>query len=492
MALIDIAVRAAVMLATAWLVAMLMRRAAAATRHHVWTLAVVGALVMPFATAALPAWHLDLLPAQAGDSEEAAPHVDAHTVNPAPTSVPRDASINPAWVVLAWFTVAIVLLARVGAGIVAVRRLARHARPADARWRERFDAAAALAQVHQRVRLLVSRDIAVPMTWGGRRPFVLLPQEALDWADDRASVVLLHELGHVRRADWLTHVAAQVLASLHWFNPLAWVALRAMTRERERACDDFVLAHGARPSEYAQHLLDIARGGAAGARYAMAPAMARPSELEGRLLSILTPRHRVARRLVTQSLTAAAVGASLAIATAARHDQAPAAASAIAAPVPAASDWVVQLDDPPEEKRAASRARAGLQPLADAALTSRSEDTREKATLALALRSEPGVVDPLLRALKDPSSQVREKAALGLALRREARVVDSLLEAAADPDSQVREKVAIALGLSGDRRAIDALNKHLEDPDPQVREKAASGLMLFSLSSRAGGTAPKE
>ena len=492
MALIDIAVRAALMLATAWVVTVLMRRAAAATRHYVWTLAVVGALLMPVANAALPAWQLDRLPTQVGAYEPAAPHNDGGTAILAPPSVPRQASFNPAWVVLAWFTVAILLLARVGAGIVAVKRLARHARLADARWRERLHAAAALAQVHQHVRLLVSRDIAVPMTWGGRHPFLLLPQEALDWPDDRACVVLLHELGHVRRADWLTHAAAQVLASLHWFNPLAWVALRAMTRERERACDDFVLAHGARPSEYAQHLLDIARSAASGARYAIAPAMAQPSELEGRLLSILTPRHRVARRVVTQSLTAAAAGVSLAVATAAPHDQAAASRSAIAAPVSAAADWVVQLDDPPEEKRAASRARAALQPLADAALTSRSEDTREKATLALALRSEPGVIDPLLRALKDPSSQVREKAALGLALRREARVVDSLLEAAGDPDSQVREKVAIALGLSGDRRAIDALNKHLEDPDPQVREKAASGLMLFSLSSLARGTGTKE
>ncbi len=490
-ALLEVAVRAGLMLAAAWLGTSLMRHVAAASRHRVWTVAVLGALLMPIGVAVLPQWHLNLVPAETVVNPNRPGEDEAAGFTTSLRSAPRDESIDVSWVVLVWAGVTTALLARVAAGILAVKKLARHGLPADARWRERLNEALADAHVDRHVRLLVSRDIAVPMTWGGRRPFLLLPYEARDWADDRARVVLLHELGHVRRADWLTHLAAHVLASLHWFNPLAWVALRAMTRERERACDDFVLAHGARPSEYAQHLLDIARSGAVGARYAMAPAMARPSELEGRLISILTPRRREARGLATQALTTAAMAVSLAVASAAPRDHPPAPAP-VTSRAPAGADWVVQADDTPAQKRAASSTRAGLQPLAEAALGSENEDTREKATLALALRSEPDVIDPLLRALKDPSSQVREKAALGMAVRREARVVDSLIQAAGDPDSQVREKVAIALGLSGDRRAIDALNKHLDDPDPQVREKAASGLMLFSLSSLVGRTGTKE
>jgi HEAT repeat protein len=262
-----------------------------------------------------------------------------------------------------------------------------------------------------------------------------------------------------------------------------------MTRERERACDDFVLARGARPSEYAQLLLDIARQGIGGTPYAMAPAMARASELEGRLLSILTPHRREPRRLATQSLTAAAVCLMFAVASAAPQNAAVTPAPSVSSPPPVASTAIFQYDDAPEVKREASRSRAALGRLASTALTDDSQDAREKATMALALRSEPDVVDPLLRALRDPSSQVREKAALGLALRRDPRVVESLLEAANDPDAQVREKVAIALGLSGDARAVDALNKGLDDPDPQVREKAASGLTLFSLSSLVRGAA---
>jgi beta-lactamase regulating signal transducer with metallopeptidase domain len=498
MPLADVALRTAVLLLVAYASTCALRRAAAATRHLVWTLAVVGALAIPLASVVLPAWRVvpDFraeavgLPVVRDGHVEAPPVAAARADAPQRmmSSAPSRQSARPMWIALAWAVVTLVLLARVFGGILAVRRVSRHARPADARWRLLLDECSDAADVTRRVRLLVSRDIAVPMTWGGRRPLLLLPAEAIGWADDRARVVLLHELAHVRRADWLTNALGRVLAALHWYNPLAWIALRGMTRERERACDDFVLAQGARPSEYAQHLLEIAKEGIAGGSCAMAPAMARASELEGRLLSILTPRRREPRRLVMQALTAGAVCITIAVASAAPRERQPepASAPAVESRLPAVSNWIMGHDDTFEEKRRASRARAALRPLAETALTHASQDAREKATLALALRPEPTVVDALLRALRDPSGQVREKAALGLALRRDRRVVDALLEAADDPDAQVREKVAIALGLSGDARAVDALNKRLDDPDPQVREKAASGLTLFSVASLVG------
>jgi beta-lactamase regulating signal transducer with metallopeptidase domain len=492
MPLFDIAVRTTVILVAAFVATRAMRRAAAATRHLVWTLAVVGALLLPVASSVIPAWRV--LP---GSEPMAGAHLHVASSSVVGTDVQvgrlpsRDwrqhANVAP-MLTATWAAIALMLLARIGVGMAAVRRLARHARPADARWRLLLDEISDTAGISRRVRLLVSGDITMPMTWSGGRPTLLLPVDAVDWTDERARVVLLHELAHVRRGDWLTHALGRVLVALHWFNPLAWLALTALTRERERACDDFVLARGARPSDYAQHLLDIARHGIGSSAYAMAPAMARASELEGRLLSILTPHRREPRPFAAQSLTAAAVCLTLGIASAAPHKAAPLPASPVSRSGPAAANSIFPYDDTPEQKRAARRSRAALAPLARTALTDHNQGAREQATLALALRSEPDVVDPLLRALKDPSGQVREKAALGLALRRDPRVVDSLLEAAADPDSQVREKVAIALGLSGDPRAIDALNKGLEDPDPQVREKAASGLTLFSLSSLVGRT----
>ncbi len=99
--------------------------------------------------------------------------------------------------------------------------------------------------------------------------------------------------------------------ALYWFNPLAWLAARQMRRERERACDDLVLRAGARPSDYAAHLLQLARGFRSARVVSFATvSMARPSQLEGRLLSILDPSRRrsgLSRRFVGLGVIASAL-----------------------------------------------------------------------------------------------------------------------------------------------------------------------------------------
>ena len=124
-------------------------------------------------------------------------------------------------------------------------------------------------------------------------------------------MVLLHELAHVRRGDVATHLMARVALSLYWWNPLAWTAWREFLKERERAADDLVLNSGAGATEYAGHLLEVARTMQAAPATAWAAiAMARPSQLEGRLMAILDSR----RNRQQPGRLAAAVAALLAIA----------------------------------------------------------------------------------------------------------------------------------------------------------------------------------
>lgn len=123
-------------------------------------------------------------------------------------------------------------------------------------------------------------------------------------------VVLAHELAHIARSDWVFQLAAEVLRVLYWFNPLLWVACRRLRVESERACDDAVLARGIEPPEYATHLLDLARSLNHGRRcWLPAPAMARPSSLEGRICAMLNST--LNRRPVSWPTRVATVGALL-------------------------------------------------------------------------------------------------------------------------------------------------------------------------------------
>ena len=125
------------------------------------------------------------------------------------------------------------------------------------------------------------------MAFGVRRATILMPAGAQSWTEERRRVVLLHELAHVRRADAATHMLARVAVSLFWWNPLAWFAWRQFLLERERAADDLVLSAGEPPADYAGHLLEVARSMQYSPAAAAAVAMARRSNLEGRLRAIL-------------------------------------------------------------------------------------------------------------------------------------------------------------------------------------------------------------
>lgn len=158
----------------------------------------------------------------------------------------------------------------------------------DPRWQILLDRARATLGLRRGVLLLVSPRQVMPMTWGIPRPRLLLPASADTWPAQRTWVVLLHELGHVKRWDCLTKLLGHLACAAYWFNPLAWLAFKQLQTEAEVACDDLVLASGHEPCDYADHLLQVASGLRAGLLSVHSSiALARPSKLEGRLLAIL-------------------------------------------------------------------------------------------------------------------------------------------------------------------------------------------------------------
>jgi len=78
-----------------------------------------------------------------------------------------------------------------------------------------------------------------------------------------------------------------VACALYWPHPGVWMVARRLRIERELACDDRVLTAGTQPRDYAGHLLEIAYSLGGGRAPALAVTMARPRQLEGRMLAVL-------------------------------------------------------------------------------------------------------------------------------------------------------------------------------------------------------------
>jgi TonB family protein len=302
------AIKAGIILLTALGIGLLLRRRSAAVRHWMLASAVGAALLVPALALLVPAWQLPMLgaadrPVTAG----VLVGIDAVTpmgpVQPVPDARRLQAATTPLRVMSAavavWLGGAGLMFAVLLAGLVQLAAIARAARRADGACRALADEIAREHGLLRPVRLLFGR-LPTPVTWGVFRPAIVLPEAACAWSDERLRIVLQHEFAHVRRGDWATHLSAQLLRALYWFNPLAWIAARRLRLESEHACDDAVLSAGVSGAAYAGHLLDLARAAAAG-RASWSPALpvARPSGLERRvrvMLNAHVDRHPLTRR----------------------------------------------------------------------------------------------------------------------------------------------------------------------------------------------------
>jgi beta-lactamase regulating signal transducer with metallopeptidase domain len=319
--IVTAALRGAFILAIALAISTIFRRRASQVHHLILVTALVGVLLVPVLTAVVPAWRVGVLPAITVHDETASfvppavsPRAAATGAGESPSiaevSAPMIAATDATstsvwtriqrihwstWLILLWALGAGVVLTGLARGLVATRGIAACGVPVGGTWHS------LVAQASERVGLsrpaqVKTGDIAIPMTWGFVRPIVMLPHEAHSWTSDRRLVVLLHEFTHVRRMDWMFQIIGRIACAAYWFNPLVWVAAGRLTIEREKACDSDVLALGERPSEYATHLLEVARSVTSqGAVPAAALSMARYNHLEERLMSILKKRRPVRR-----------------------------------------------------------------------------------------------------------------------------------------------------------------------------------------------------
>jgi beta-lactamase regulating signal transducer with metallopeptidase domain len=228
----------------------------------------------------------DLPSAEAIVNSMSAPTWERNDASGVTTITRRDL---PPWWLMAWVAGTVMMLAWGLFGRIGLAVLGHRATPINSgRWREIVDATTVRLGVTRRISILQSAEVGAPMTWGIRRPVLVVPPQSATWSDALLQSVAAHEVAHVARRDYLTQLMSMAACAVYWFHPLVWGMARRMRQTAERACDDQVLALGATGEEYAAHLIGVARtsrqlrlGGA------VAIGMARPSTLEGRVVAVL-------------------------------------------------------------------------------------------------------------------------------------------------------------------------------------------------------------
>jgi len=328
--LISVGFKSSVALGAAALGAWSLRRQSAAARHLVWTAGLVVLLILPLFSASLPALHVSMLPplTSYGLTVQSAPfpHSEPSNVQSGSQSGPDSPATPsvraPDWrifLALVWVIGTALSFGQMLMAWVTLIRIRRKAKPLVL---ANFSVLARSLGITGRIDLLETERGSMPMTFGMLRPQIFLPADTLQWGEECRRLVILHEVAHVRRLDCVAHVVARLALCFYWWNPLAWIAWREFLNERERAADDLVLSMGARPSEYANHLLEIANRMYSPAALEWAGvAMARRSQLEGRLLAILeSGRNRNAMRPTT-AISALVMAIAVAVPLAALQSQ---------------------------------------------------------------------------------------------------------------------------------------------------------------------------
>jgi len=308
--MISIMIKSAIVLAVAACIASALRRQSAALRHAIWTAGLIGALVVPLCSITLPSWQNGFVGwaenvFQSGTVETSTPASNAVAaesvaVSPhkaAPTAPPRTAT-EPAlsWTmsqiaVAVWIGGAAIGLLFMLLGALRLAWVAIRSEPVtDPRWIEMAERVRRSLGFRRPVRLLQNQSGHFLGTWGILVPRVLLPSSANQWSDDRAWMVLGHELAHIKRHDWVVQVLAEAARAIYWFNPVFWLAYGRLRRESEHACDDAVIRMGAAGTQYAEELLELARTlRSENPMRSLILAMAQPSHLERRLVALLDP-----------------------------------------------------------------------------------------------------------------------------------------------------------------------------------------------------------
>jgi len=148
------------------------------------------------------------------------------------------------WLVPVWMAGVVIFYLRSLGGWFAARRLVHTGVVApSAEWDSRFAALRTRVGVTRAVRLMESCLSEVPVVIGYFRPVILLPLGLASGLNtEQVEALLIHELAHVRRHDYLVNLLQSAIEGLLFYHPAVWWVSHVIRTEREHCCDDAVVA----------------------------------------------------------------------------------------------------------------------------------------------------------------------------------------------------------------------------------------------------------
>ena len=318
---LNLTLKATVILLLAALAIWVLRRSSAALRHAIVTAALLSTIALPLLSRGLPRLEVPLfteffrpvvqaetdqirtspesLSKPAADSDISSQSLQNESIADASmasvsnsksavvtsTSTLRGRLASAGLVV--WIFGALSVLLTINIGEIRTLRLRfASSRLQNSEWNRSLSEVTRQHGMVRRVILLENSTISVPMTCGTIRPAILIPA-GFNSSSAECRRILQHEIAHVIRFDVGLQTLGRLVCAFYWFHPLAWWCLRQMHREREQACDDWVLRSGERRTEYADQLLAIAKKELAPRPLSSAVGFVRNGNLEKRVHAIL-------------------------------------------------------------------------------------------------------------------------------------------------------------------------------------------------------------
>lgn len=130
--------------------------------------------------------------------------------------------------------------------------------PVPAEWVAVFQEMVGRLQLRRHISFYLSSKVNVPLVIGYFKPVVLFPIAlATQLEIKQLEAILIHELSHIRRNDYLLNLVKTAIETVLFFNPFIWLTGRHINIEREHACDDLVVKLTGTPVTYAHALLKL-------------------------------------------------------------------------------------------------------------------------------------------------------------------------------------------------------------------------------------------